>query len=233
MSVGEMFMPDSPEEGRLPEAERAPDSAQSYGAHLNRRAWELDVGDISKDSRDVPEDEPTSRPSSMVQILEALMFVGGGPLTLERAGAAVRGLTAAQFTEAIDTLNRLYRSQGRPYAIQVQERGYVVTLRPRFRLVVDRLYGQAKEARLSPAAIDVLSLVAYRQPVSKQEVDSIRGYESGALLRQLVRRGLVAIAQRAEAGRREVTYGTTPRFLEMFDLTSLDDLPQTQELQKL
>jgi segregation and condensation protein B len=106
-------------------------------------------------------------------------------------------------------------------------------LRPRFRPVVERLYGQMREARLSPPAIEVLSLVAYRQPVTKQEMDSIRGAESGALIRQLVRRNLIAVVQRGEAGRREVFYGTTPRFLELFLLTSLDDLPQTADLQRL
>jgi segregation and condensation protein B len=79
----------------------------------------------------------------------------------------------------------------------------------------------------------VLALVAYRQPATKQEVDSLRGYDSGSLLRQLVRRGLIAIVQRADAAQREVAYGTTPRFLELFGLTNLDDLPQTEDLQKL
>src|SRR5262249_16952969 len=149
--------------------------------------WEHDVGDVAEDAPAAPE---VVSPPSVLQILEALLFVGGGPLTMERAAAAIRSLSVTQFTEAIENLNRLYRSQGRPYAIHMHERGYVVTLRPRFRMVVDRIYGQNKEARMSPAAIDVLSLVAYRQPVTKQEVDSIRGFESGALLRQLVRRGL-------------------------------------------
>jgi len=76
-------------------------------------------------------------------------------------------------------------------------------------------------------------LVAYRQPATKQEIDSLRGAESGALLRQLVRRNLIAIVHRAESDRREVAYGTTGRFLELFGLNSLDDLPRTQDLQVL
>ncbi len=109
----------------------------------------------------------------------------------------------------------------------------MLTLRHRFKDVAERLYGQSRDARLSPAAIDVLSLVAYRQPVAKQEIDSLRGAESGALLRQLVRRGLVAIVQRGESSRREVLFGTTARFLELFQLHGLDDLPQTQDLERL
>lgn len=172
-------------------------------------------------------------PLSPERIVEALLFVGGSPLTAERAAAAVRGLTPQQFMDAVTALNDAYRRQGRPYAIQSQEHGYVLVLRPRFRPLLEKLYGGVKEARLSTAAVDVLSLVAYRQPVTKPEVDSLRGAESAALLRQLVRRGLVAVTQRGAAGQREVAYGTTPRFLELFGLSSLDDLPQTQDLQRL
>ena len=172
-------------------------------------------------------------PPPLVRIVEALVFVGGSPLTPVRACEAIRGLTPAQFSQAIDTLNRDYRRQGRPYTIQARDQGYVLVLRPRYQPVVEKLYGTTREARLSPAAIDVLSLVAYRQPATKSEIDSLRGAESGNLLRQLVRRGLIAVAQRGEANEREVKYGTTARFLELFKLQSLDDLPQTQDLQKL
>jgi segregation and condensation protein B len=165
--------------------------------------------------------------------VEALLFVGGPPLSEARAGEAVRGLTAAQLSQAIDSLNEDYRRQGRPYLIQPQGHGYVLTLRPRHRRVLDQLYGSAREARLSLAAIDVLALVAYRQPATKQEIDAVRGMESAAILRQLVRRGLIAVVNRGEAGHREVCYGTTARFLELFGLRSLEDLPQTQDLQKL
>jgi segregation and condensation protein B len=154
-------------------------------------------------------------------------------LSPETAAAAIRGLTPAQFSQALAALNRDYRRQGRPYAIQAQGQGYCLTLRPRFRPILEHLYGQIREARLSPPAIDVLSLVAYRQPVTKQEVDSLRGAESGALIRQLVRRNLIAVVQRGEAGRREISYGTTARFLELFQLSSLEDLPQTADLQRL
>jgi segregation and condensation protein B len=117
--------------------------------------------------------------------------------------------------------------------IRPQGTGYVLALRPGFRGVTDKLYGTAREARLSPAAIDVLALVAYRQPVTRPEIDSLRGAESAGLLRQLVRRGLVTIVQRGEPSQRDVCYGTTGRFLELFGLASLDDLPRTQDLQQL
>jgi segregation and condensation protein B len=171
-------------------------------------------------------------PPPVQRIVEALLFVGGAPLSAARAGQIVRGLTAEQFTQAVDALNLEYRQQGRPYRIEMQGPGHVLTLKPRYRDVIHKLYGTAREARLSTVAVDVLALVAYRQPATKQDIDSLRGAESGTLLRQLVRRGLIAVVQRAAAGFREVAYGTTPRFLELFGLGSLEDLPRTQELEQ-
>jgi segregation and condensation protein B len=165
--------------------------------------------------------------------VEALLFVGGEPLSAERACAVIRGLTEPQFLEAIDGLNQVYRRQGRPYLVFRQPAGYALLLRPRFRMVQEKLFGSPRAARLSPAAVDVLALVAYRQPATKQEIDSLRGADCGHLLRQLVRRGLIAVVQRGDSSQREVAYGTTARFLELFHLRNLEDLPQTQDLQRL
>ena len=174
----------------------------------------------------------TAGPPPLARIVEALLFVGGPPLTAERACEAARGLTPALFLQLVEGLNRDYRRQGRPYRIQPRDQGYELALRPRFRVVVERLYGSAREARLTPAALDVLALVAYRQPVGKNEIDSLRGAESGAALRQLVRLGLAAV-QRGDAAQPEAAYRTTPRFLSVFGLRSLDDLPRTQDLHTL
>ena len=207
---------------------------ESYAALLRQQSWEVDGAD-QLDSPSLirsPDVESDSAPP-LHRIVEALLFVGGPPLTAVRATQAVRGLTPEQFAEAIDTLIRDYRRQGRPYTIRSHGEGYVLALRPKYQPIVDKLYGTAREARLSAAAIDVLSLVAYRQPATKQEIDSLRGAECGALLRQLVRRGLIARRPPRRSRQREVSFGTTARFLKLFGLKSLDDLPQTQDLQTL
>jgi segregation and condensation protein B len=201
-------------------------------SETNAPIWEVDAGHGLTGPVE-PASLNTEPPPPMRRIVEALLFVGGAPLTSVRACETIRGLTEEQFLEAIDGLNREYRQQGRPYSVQARSGGYVLTLRPRFREVVERLHGGQREARLSPAAVDALALVAYRQPVTKAEIDGLRGAESGAILRQLVRRGLIAVVQRGDAQKREVSYGTTPRFLELFQLQSLEDLPQTQDLQRL
>ena len=217
----------------------------AYGIALNRKgmngmmpdpAAEEPLWRTDSDESSPPSPQPSEAPAippSPKRIVEAFLFVGGAPLTADRALEAIRGLTSAQFHDAIAELNREYRQQGRPYTIQSKDQGYVLTLRPRYRSIIEKLYGGVREARLSQAAVDVLSLVAYRQPITRQEAESLRGAESGAILRQLVRRGLIAIVGRGHANQREVAYGTTPRFLELFNLRNVEDLPQTQDLQRL
>jgi segregation and condensation protein B len=205
--------------------DQAEDLTRSYAAMLAGANGEQDTAD-----QGFPEE---SVPPSPERIVEALLFVGGALLTAQHAGEIIRGFGAEQFTQAVANLNRAYRQQNRPYTILAHGDGYALALRPKYRGVTDKLHGGQREARLSTAAIDVLALVAYRQPATKAEIDSLRGADSGGQLRQLVRRGLVQVAYRADAAQREVSYGTTPRFLEWFGLESLDDLPRTQDLQQL
>jgi segregation and condensation protein B len=221
----------------------APDPGEKGEALLNQEPWQNEAEPAAAPSDEEPTSselaatspavsltppEPESPPPTR-RILEAMLFVGSQPLTAERACEIVRGLTAEQFHSMIDELNHEYRRQGRPYLIQPQGPGLVLALRSRYRGVRERLYGSPREAILSQAAIEVLSLIAYRQPATRQEIDNLRGHDSAAVLRQLVRRGLIAVVQRGQSGRQEVAYGTTPRFLEFFDLSSLDDMPRTEE----
>jgi segregation and condensation protein B len=170
-------------------------------------------------------------PPPVERLVEAMLFVGGAPLTTARAAEAVRGLTSDQFAQSVAQLNREYRQQGRPYHIRPRDQGYELALRPAFRGVADRLQGAARATRLSQPALDTLALVAYRQPVTRAEVDGLRGADSIALLRQLVRLGLASV-QRGDGGPGEALYSTTPRFLTLFGLKNLDDLPRIQELQR-
>ena len=175
----------------------------------------------------------TDAPPPPIRIIEALLFVGGEPLTPERAIRTIRGLTEESFHELTAELARTYRAQGRPYSVARQGGGYVLALRPAYRLVPQRLSGGVREVRLSPAAIEVLAVVAYRQPVTRDEVDALRGHESAAVLRQLVRRGLIRVVPNEDKRREPVRYATTDRFLEVFGLSSLNDLPQTEDVQRL
>ena len=180
-----------------------------------------------------PAEEPPPRPD---QIVEALLFAGGSPLTAEQACSAIRGLSAEAFEEIVTHLMAKYRRQRRPYTIRLQRDGYIFALRPEYRPLHERIYGGPREARLSQPALDLLSLVAYRQPVTVSELDALRGADSAALVRQLVRLGLISGVRRSakqtsEAESTVTAYVTTPRFLELFQLNSLDDLPRLGEMQ--
>jgi segregation and condensation protein B len=172
-------------------------------------------------------------PPPLERLVEAMLFLGGPPLTAARAAEAIRGLEAERLAAAVDSLNRAYRSQGRPYHVQLRDQGYELLLRPPYMHVIDRLVGAPREARLTPQALDVLALVGYRQPVTRAEVEALRGSDSSGPLRQLVRLGLIAVQRGAVDGGHEVVYGTTPRFLSLFRLRSLDDLPRTRDLQRM
>ena len=179
-----------------------------------------------------PEDTPP-RPE---QIVEALLFAGGSPLTAEQACTVIRGLSPETFEEIITHLTVKYRRQRRPYTIRPQECGYVFALRSEYRWLQERMHDGPREARLSQPALDVLSLVAYRQPISLAELDALRGADSSAIVRQLIRLGLIAAVRRADQATpategKTTAYVTTPRFLELFQLASLEDLPRLGDAQ--
>ena len=180
---------------------------------------------------------PTAAPAwtpSPEQLIEALLFVAKSPLTAADASRAVRGLSPEQFHQILERLNAGYRRQGRPYFAVRSGEGYRLALRHRHRGILDRLYGGVKEARLTPAAVETLAIVAFRQPVSKVDIDSLRGQDSAALLRHLIKRGLITPRRGETGGEANLwLYETTPRFLELFNLASLADLPRVDDLDRL
>ena len=173
---------------------------------------------------------PTAAPPPLERLVEALLFALPQPVTAAQAMESIRGLTPEQFQQTVVALQLQYRRQGRPYGVLRQGEGYRLALRPAFRGVVERLYGGVKEARLTAHMVETLAVVAYRQPVSKTEVDSLRGQDSGPMLRQLLRRGLIAILDKSPDGSGEVRFHTPPRFLEFFRLSGLEDLPRVDDL---
>jgi len=178
-----------------------------------------------------PAGEDDGCPLSPRSILEAMLFVGnrdGRPLSAGRAAELMRGVEAAEIPGLVDELNRRYAAGGCPYHIVHEGEGFRLTLRRSFHSLRDRFYGRIREARLSQAAIDVLAIVAYQQPLTAEQVGSLRGKPSGHILAHLVHRGLLRI-ERQPTGRRTAQYFTTDRFLRLFGLESLADLPQSEE----
>ena len=167
-------------------------------------------------------------------ILEAMLFVGdreGKPLTAARAAELMRDVAPAEIPGLIAELNRRYAAGRCPYSITSDADGYRMTLQKPFHPLRDRFFGRIREARLSQATVDVLAIVAYQQPLTAEQVGTLRGKPSSHVLSQLVHRGLLRIERQPGAGR-VVQYFTTDRFLQLFGLQTLADLPQSEELDR-
>jgi len=165
-------------------------------------------------------------------IFEAMLFVGDAgnrPLESAQAASLMRGVEAMDVLALVDQLNASYRERGCPYRVTSDEAGFRLTLDTPYYSVRDKFYGRIREARLSQAAIDVLAIVAYRQPIRSDEVSRLRDKPSHHILSQLVRRRLLRVERPAESPRKPL-YHTTERFLELFELASLAELPESEAL---
>jgi segregation and condensation protein B len=136
----------------------------------------------------------------------------------------------ASIREAIEALNADYEAANRSFRIERVAGGLQVLTLPDYAADIARLKGVRQQSRLSQAALETLAIIAYRQPILRADLESIRGVASGEVLRGLMERRLVRIAGRAEEVGRPMLYGTTREFLEVFGLATLDDLPQAKEL---
>ncbi|MEX2141436.1 MAG: SMC-Scp complex subunit ScpB [Pirellulales bacterium] len=166
-------------------------------------------------------------------ILEAMLFVGtpdNQPLTSQQVASLMRGVRCAEIDDLVTDLNRQYRAEARPYSIVAAGAGYRLSLNDEFAFVRERLYGRPRAARLSPAAIEVLAIVAYNEPVTAEQVARMRGTASGPVLAQLVRRELLSVERRSDRPH-AACYVTAPRFLQLFGLSSLQDLPRSREVE--
>ncbi|HZZ73629.1 MAG TPA: SMC-Scp complex subunit ScpB [Pirellulales bacterium] len=166
-------------------------------------------------------------------ILEAMLFVGGTgdpPLTSEQIASLMRGVRPAEIDELAEDLNRYYAAANCPYQIERHSGGLRLVLRETFARIRERFLGKVRQTQLSPAAIEVLSLVAYHEPLTSERVSQLRGAPSGHLLTLLVGKQLLRMER--VASQRGASYRTTPRFLSLFGLKSLDDLPRSENLDR-
>jgi segregation and condensation protein B len=167
------------------------------------------------------------------QILEALLFAAEEPLSARRIAAMIDEATPESVADLVRDLNADYLREGRAFHVQEIAGGYRLVTRPEFASWVAVLRASDASPRLSQAALETLSIVAYKQPVTRAELESIRGVTVDGVLKTLVDRELVRITGREEGMGRPLLYGTTDHFLEYFGLPSLDALPRPDELEIL
>lgn len=167
---------------------------------------------------------------NVLQIVEAALFASDAPLTAEELARADDTLDEDAVDAAVRELREEYDDEGRAFQIEEIGGGYQILTRSEFAPYLERLDTVRRPPRLSRPALEALAIVAYRQPISRVEVEYIRGVGSTGVLKTLEDRELVEVVDRGEGVGRPFLYGTTDRFLEHFGFDSLESLPRPDEL---
>jgi segregation and condensation protein B len=168
-------------------------------------------------------------PEDIDQRVEAVLMTTDGPQPAAKVAQLV-GVGVKVVQETVHWLNQRYDETGRSFRIESVARGWQIMTLPKFAELLDQAHKGKAATRLSPAALETLAIIAYKQPILRADVESIRGVASGEVIRGLMERRLVTIAGRAQELGRPMLYGTTRSFLEVFGLACLKDLPKVDEL---
>src|SRR5437773_7119129 len=182
---------------------------------------------------------------TLTKIIEALLFSAQKPLSIREMTAAIRGaeddesgsneftrVKEAEVAAALEQLKIEYIEQGRAFQLTEKAEGWQLATDPSFAKWVRQLFPAPKPARLSAPALETLAIIAYRQPITRADVEAVRGVNIDGVLQTLMERGLVKIAGRAEIPGRPLLYETTQFFLDHFGLRNLDELPNAEELRR-
>jgi len=167
------------------------------------------------------------------RIVEALLFACGEPLTADQTVAIVPGVGKDEIIQAVRELREDYDREARSFQIVEVAGGYQLTTKPDYAVWVEKLFESGSKARLSKAALETLAVVAYRQPVLRSVIESIRGVNVDGVLRTLMERNLVRMVGRGEGPGRPLLFGTTRDFLLQFGINRLSDLPKVEEIAEL
>lgn len=181
----------------------------------------------------------TDQDSELQSVIEAVLFASAEPLKIDDIVTLLSEHSAGLFVnedsvrDAIQVLNRLYEEHGHSFRIQDVGDGIGFATLPKFHGWLRVFQHQNEKRRLSQAGLETLSIIAYRQPVSKPEVDRIRGVDSGYSIKQLLEKELIGVAGRSDAPGRPLLYETTRLFLKHFGLRSVADLPKPREIDEI
>lgn len=170
--------------------------------------------------------------TELKRIIEALLFVAEEPLSLKQLCELVETGDKGEVGRALDELAADYDQGSRAFMLKNVAGGWCLRTRPELSSWLRRLRRQ-QVTRLSKAALETLAVVAYKQPVLKAEIERLRGVEVAGVLRSLLEKGLIRVLGRQDLPGRPLIYGTTRRFLEVFDLPDLKDLPSIEEMEQL
>ena len=164
------------------------------------------------------------------QLLEAALFAAARPVTVEELVTLDPDASLDDVRAALDQLREHYDFDGHGVELVELGGGFQVLTRPAFAAAIERAQLNQRQSRLTAAMLETLSVIAYRQPVGRAEIEEIRGVSASGVLRSLQERGLIEVTGRSEGLGRPLLYGTTPLFLELLGLPDLQNLPRAEEL---
>ena len=185
-----------------------------------------DDAEAPEESEAVAEAEPEATVES---VIEAILFASDEPLTDSRIANIVE-TTGKQVRQSIKDLNARYESNNHAFRIEQIAGGYQMLTLSGYNHWRRKMLRARSDTKLSPAAMETLAIIAYKQPIIRADIEAIRGVAVGEVIRSLMYKGLVKIVGRAEVLGRPMLYGTTKKFLQIFGLNSLKDLPKVEEL---
>lgn len=170
--------------------------------------------------------------SELSQKIEALLFISSSPVTESELKNAL-SISARTLRNALEELSDVLNSENHGILLRQIAGGWVLETRPEFADIISAFRNDEREKRihLSKAAIETAAIIAYNQPVTRSEIDEIRGVNSGSPLAKLLELGIIKTAGRKKEGRPSLLYATTPKFLEVFGLDSLENLPAIDEIE--
>jgi len=191
---------------------------------------ETEIGEEIEEQTEPLQQNGDSEPT-VESVVEAVLFASDEPLSEARLANIVE-TGVKQVRQHIENLNDKYQANSNAFRIEQIAGGYqMLTLSP-YNYWLKKLLRVRADSKLSPAALETLAIVAYKQPVMRADIEAIRGVAAGEVIRSLCYKGLVKIVGRAEVLGRPMLYGTTKKFLEVFGLNTLKDLPKVEELKK-
>jgi len=164
-------------------------------------------------------------------IIESLLFVAEEPLTIDNLKKIIPDAQAKELGEALEELAADYETRQGGFYLNHVAGGYQIRTRPEYKEWIKRML-RPKPLRLSKAALETLAIIAYKQPVIRSDVENIRGVDCGGVLRVLLERKFIRVLGRRDIPGRPLIYATTKRFLEVFDLKNLKDLPTPKEIEE-
>lgn len=202
----------------------------------DQEADQDDTGTLDEVDEDEPilpdvEVDDSETETTIESVIEAVLFANDEPVTVTKLAVIVE-TTTKLVRESVALLNKKYRENHMAFRIEQIAGGLQMLTLPQYNHWLKKLIKVRGDSKLSPAALETLAIVAYKQPAIRADIEAIRGVASGEILRSLMYKGLVKMTGRAEVIGRPMQYGTTRKFLEVFGLNSLKDLPTIEELKK-